>query len=82
VLARFGRLESIPEDWREWKVNAAAESLSRTFARDRDRAFLFRDLATLRTDIPLFESVEDLRWKGPRPEFAEFAARFDAARPR
>jgi 5'-3' exonuclease len=79
VLARFGRLESIPEDWREWRVNAAAESLSRTFARERDRAFLFRDLATLRTDIPLFESVEDLRWTGPRPEFEEFAARFDAA---
>jgi 5'-3' exonuclease len=78
VLARFGRLEAIPDDWRVWSVNAAA-SLALTLARERDRAFLFRDLATLRTDIPLFESVEELRWTGPSPEFAPLAARLDAA---
>jgi len=59
-------------------VNAAA-SLAVTLARERDRAFLFRDLATLRTEIPLFESVEELRWNGPAPGFADLAARFDAA---
>jgi hypothetical protein len=47
--------------------------------RDRDKAFLFRDLATLRTDIPLFESIEELRWKGPTPAFAALGARLDAA---
>ena len=78
VLARFGRLEAIPDDWRSWRVNAAA-SLAVTLARERDRAFLFRDLATLRTEIPLFESVEELRWNGPAPGFADLAARFDAA---
>jgi 5'-3' exonuclease len=65
VLARFGHLESIPSDWREWKgVNAAKPgALAYTLQQQRDRAFLFRDLATLRCDIELFSSVEDLRWQ-------------------
>ena len=65
VLARFGHLESIPRDWREWKgVNAARPgALAYTLEQERERAFLFRTLATLRTDIALFESVEDLRWQ-------------------
>jgi 5'-3' exonuclease len=80
VLARFGHLESIPEDWRIWKVNATnAARLSNTLAQQRDRAFLFRNLATLRTDIPVFDSVDQLRWKGPTDAFATLAARFDAA---
>ena len=63
VLARFGHLEAIPSDARDWGVNAANPGrLALTLVRERDRAFLFRNLATLRTDIPLFESVEDLRW--------------------
>ena len=80
VLAKFRRLESIPADWRTWSVNAAnPAALARTLERDRDHAFLFRDLATLREDIPLFDTVEDLRWSGPTPEFPPLAARFDAA---
>ena len=80
VLGKYERLEAIPADWRSWSVNAAnPASLARTLERDRDRAFLFRDLATLREDIPLFESVEDLRWQGPTPAFPALAARFDAA---
>jgi 5'-3' exonuclease len=80
VLARYGHLEAIPEDWRDWHVNVMnSAGLSATLRSQRKLAFLFRDLATLRTDIPLFESVEELRWAGPTPEFAAFAARFDAA---
>jgi len=80
VLAKYLRLESVPADWRTWSVNAAnPASLARALESGRDQAFLFRDLATLREDIPLFESVEDLRWRGPTPEFAPLAARFDAA---
>jgi 5'-3' exonuclease len=82
VLAVYGHLESIPEDWRAWResrVNATnVEALARTFARDREQAFLFRDLATLRHDVPLFESVDELRWNGPTPGFAPLAARLDA----
>jgi hypothetical protein len=81
VLARYGHLENIPDDWRTWGVNAAnPAALSLTLARDRDYAFLFRNLATLRTGLPLFESVDELRWTGPTPEFALLAERFDAAR--
>jgi 5'-3' exonuclease len=80
VLARFGHLESIPPDPKEWHVNAAnAAALSTTLERNRDLAFLFRDLATLRTDVPVFESVTELRWQGPTAAFAEMAARFDRA---
>jgi 5'-3' exonuclease len=80
VLARFAHLEMIPDDWRTWSVNAFNPGrLAGTLARDRDRALLFRQLATLRTDIDLFEDVEDLRWRGPTPAFADLAHRFDAA---
>ncbi len=65
VLAKFVHLESIPADYRDWHVNAAsAKALASTLSRERDRALLFRTLATLRTDIPLFDDVDQLRWKG------------------
>ena len=81
VLARFRHLETIPEDWKTWGVNAAnPAALSRTLAAQQREAYLFRDLATLREDIPLFDSVEALRWDGPRPEFEALAASFDARR--
>jgi 5'-3' exonuclease len=80
VLARFGHLESIPADWTTWSVNATRPAaLAATLERERDNAYLFRTLATLRTDIPLFESVEELRWTGPTAAFAELAVRLDAA---
>jgi 5'-3' exonuclease len=81
VLAKFVHLDSIPADWREWHVNAAnAGALAATLARDRDQAMLFRTLATLRTDIALFDDVDRLRWNGPTPAFPQYAARFDAAK--
>lgn len=80
VLARFGHLEAIPDDWREWHVNATgAPSLARTLSQERERALLFRTLATLRTEIELFTEVDALRWNGPTPQFAELGARFDTA---
>lgn len=81
VLAKFGDLESIPADWREWHVNVSnAGALSDTLTRERDQALLFRTLATLRTDFPLFENVDQLRWSGPTSTFDEIAARLEAAR--
>jgi len=75
VLAKYGHIEAIPADWRSWGVNAASPAaLATTLAAERDRAFLFRDLATLRTHLPLFESVDQLEWSGPTPQFAELAA--------
>jgi 5'-3' exonuclease len=80
VLAKFGHIEMIPDDPATWRVNASSSgALARTLAENRERAFLFRDLATLRTDIPVFDAVEDLRWNGPTPAFAAIAAELDAA---
>ena len=73
-------LESIPKDHREWHVNAAsAGTLAATLVREWEHAQLFRTLATLRTDITLFEDVDQLQWNGPTPAFPEIAARLDGA---
>jgi 5'-3' exonuclease len=81
VLAKFLHLESIPVDSRDWRVNAAnAGALAATLRERREQALLFRTLATLRTDIKLFDDVEQLRWSGPKPEFDAIAARLDAAK--
>jgi 5'-3' exonuclease len=80
VLARFGHLESIPMDWSEWHVNATnASALAKVLSIERDKALLFRTLATLRTDIHLFDDVDQLQWNGPTPGFDAVGARFDAA---
>jgi 5'-3' exonuclease len=80
VLAKFGHIEGIPGDAREWKVDvSSAATLAATLSRERDLALLFRTLATLRTDIDLFDDVDQLRWQGPTPAFQEIGARMDAA---
>lgn len=80
VLAKFGHLEGIPADFREWGVNVSgASTLAATLAQNLHQALLFRNLATLRTDIALFENVDELRWKGPAAGFDEMAKRLDAA---
>jgi 5'-3' exonuclease len=65
TLMRYGHLENIP-----------SERLDPVL---RSQAVLFRDLATLRSDLPLFESVDHLEWRSVQPAFAALAARFDAA---
>jgi len=81
VLGKFLHIELIPKDWRDWHVNVnGAASLAATLFREWDDALLFRSLATLRTDIPLFEDVEQLRWHGPTSAFDAIAAQLDAAR--
>jgi 5'-3' exonuclease len=80
VLAKFNHLESIPADWREWGVNVAGpKALSSTLVANLDQALLFRVLATLRTDVPVFDSVDQLEWKGPTADFAPLAARLDSS---
>ena len=80
VLSKFVHLESIPTDWKDWRVNVSnASTLADTLSRERKTALLFRTLATLRTDIILFDDVDELRWNGPTPAFAPLAARLDAA---
>ena len=64
LLNRYGPIESFPP-----------EAL-----RNRDLALRFKDLATLRTDAPLFRNVDELRWRGPLPAFAAYAERLGDAR--
>jgi 5'-3' exonuclease len=66
LLAAYGRIEHIPDDPREWTVKVrGAAALAESLRAHRDDALLFRRLATLRTDVPLAESLDDLRWRGP-----------------
>ena len=80
VLAKFGHIESIPASVRDWHLNvASAATLADTLERDRKKALLFRTLATLKTDIPLFKKVEELRWNGPTPAFDAIGRLLDEA---
>jgi 5'-3' exonuclease len=79
VLSRYPHLEDVPKDWTTWhpaikKSRALAEALFGSW----DDALLFRTLATLRLDAPVFESVDDLRWTGPRAEFGDYSRRIQA----
>lgn len=81
VLSKFVHLEAIPHDSGEWHVNATnAGSLAATLVSEWKQALLFRHLATLRADIPLFQDVEELRWNGHKPEFAALKGKLDSAR--
>ncbi len=76
VLATYGHLERIPTRAEDWSVQVrGAGKLAATLEEYRDEALLFRQIATLRTDAPVFASVDELRWTGPRPEFERVAVR-------
>src|SRR5437899_77176 len=65
LLNRYGEIENFP---------------SNVLGEQRDLALLFKNLATLRTDAPLFKTVEALRWRGATPGFAAWAERMQAPR--
>jgi len=72
TLSQYPHLEDIPKDWREWHPSIKrARLLSESLFSAWSDALLFRTLATLRLDVPVFDTVEDLCWKGPRPDFEE-----------
>jgi 5'-3' exonuclease len=76
TLSQYPHLEGIPKDWREWHPSIRkARPLSETLFSAWNDALLFRTLATLRLDVPVFETVGDLRWRGPLPSFEEFCVR-------
>jgi 5'-3' exonuclease len=70
VLARFEHLEKIPKSHTDWDIPVrGAARLADTLQEQWERALLFRDLATLRTEADLFDSVDELRWSGPTTAF-------------
>jgi 5'-3' exonuclease len=80
VLAHYGTIDAIPDDASEWdpavRQVRSATKLATTLATERERAELFKDLATLRVDPELVDGVDSLRWDGPTPEFEAVCRRF------
>jgi len=69
VLARWGHLEAIPDSEADWQVPVrGAARLAESLRSSRQAAALYRTLATVRTEVPLTEGLDDLRWRGLRPE--------------
>jgi 5'-3' exonuclease len=80
TLSQYPHLEDVPKDWREWHPSIRkARMLSESLFSAWNDALLFRTLATLRLDVPVFETVEDLRWNGPRPMFEEHCRRMKSS---
>jgi len=78
TFSQYPHLENVPKNWQEWHPSIKrARALSECLLASWDDALLFRTLATLRLDVPVFDSVDDLRWKGPRPNFEEYARRLN-----
>jgi 5'-3' exonuclease len=79
TFSKYPHLEDIPKDWQKWNPSIRrARVLAETLFKAWDEALLFRRLATLRFDAPVFEKVEELRWRGPTPEFAKMCERLKA----
>jgi len=76
ILGHYAHLERIPKAASEWAVPVrGAARLAAALEENRPLALLFRKLATLRTDVPVFRTLEDLRWRGPTPAFEEMSQR-------
>jgi 5'-3' exonuclease len=80
VFSQYPHLEDIPKDWRHWvpiirRARPLAESLFGAWG----DALLFRTLATLRVDVPVFISIDDLLWKGPAEDFKRTCERLKAS---
>jgi 5'-3' exonuclease len=75
LLAEYGHIEDIPDNERSWRVKSVrgASQLAENLRTRRAEAALYKKLATLVTDVPLAESLADLKWNGPKPELAAFA---------
>jgi len=79
VLARFRHLEQIPRSALDWHVNArGATLLAKVLSEQFERVLLFRRLATLVDDGPVTNTVDDLKWRGPLPDFRAICSRLDA----
>jgi 5'-3' exonuclease len=68
VLSKFKHIESIPDDPGKWRLKpitpGRASSLTVSLSQRREEALLYRQLATLRTDVPMKDKLGDLKWLG------------------
>jgi 5'-3' exonuclease len=80
TLSRYSHLENIPKDWRDWHPAISnGRRLATALFQSWQDAMLFRTLATLRLDAPVFESVDELHWDGPRAGFESLCGKMGAA---
>jgi 5'-3' exonuclease len=76
TFSRYPHFEDIPKAWRQWHPSIrGAQRLSAVLFERWSEALLYRVLATLKIDVPVFETVDELRWTGPRPDFEQFCDR-------
>src|SRR5215831_551784 len=79
TFSQFPHFEDVPKDWRQWPASIrGAERLAGVLLNQWDEALLYRTLATLRVDVPVFETVDELRWNGPPPEFEQYCVRLQS----
>lgn len=79
VFSQYPHLEDVPKDWQKWNpAIRKARPLSETLFANWNDALLFRTLATLRFDAPVFDSINELQWKGPGAGFEECCRRIKA----
>jgi 5'-3' exonuclease len=79
TLSQYAHLEDIPKDWRDWQPSIKrARALSESLFHGWNDALLFRTLATLRLDVPVFDTIDDLCWRRPRKNFEEKCQRMKA----
>ena len=80
VLARYGHIEDIPAAGGQWDITVrGGAKLAVTLQDNLETALLFRTLATLQTDAPVSDSVDDLEWRGPTAAFETAAAELDGS---
>jgi len=76
TLSQYLHLEHIPKDFRAWHPSIrSAQRLSESLFSSWDNALLFRTLATLRLDVSVFDTVDELRWNGPLASFEDYSRR-------
>jgi 5'-3' exonuclease len=79
TFSQYPHFEDVPRNWRQWNPSIrGAERLSSVLFERWDDAVLFRTLATLKSDVPVFETVDELRWTGPTPDFERYCERLQA----
>ena len=80
LLARYVHLDAIPKNAADWDVTVrGADRLARNLVDAFDDAQIFLNLATLRKTLPVFDSVDELKWLGPEPQFFDLCARMNAS---
>jgi len=76
LIGRYGRLENVPSDPEAWEVDVRGKAkLAETLNERKNEALLYRNLSTLRTDVPLPEQLEDIKWRGAHRDRVASVAR-------